>query len=127
MTRSTPTSAEKSARQQWEADQDWLASLSLTLPEHVTNRSRTLALAALDDIDSEPRDEDRTYYMARWFHAALSSQDKRVEELEKALRKIAEHRTASVRGESPSYAVGWAFHNVRLIARAALTDGAADE
>lgn len=54
----------------------------------------------------------------------LSAQDKRVEELEKALRKIAEHRTASARGESPSYAVGWAFHNVRLIARSALTAGA---
>jgi hypothetical protein len=42
------------------------------LPRYVSNRARSLALDALDDVDKEHR-EAKAYALARWFAAILAS------------------------------------------------------
>lgn len=53
---------------------------------------------------------------------AAEAAEARVRELEAALHKIAQH-PESVSTPKRSYAGGWAFHNIRGIARAALAQG----
>lgn len=60
-------------------DDQFMDRIEKSLPIYVSSRARLLASAALDDIDSEWRGEDRTYYMARWFDAAMQSSDGGVE------------------------------------------------
>jgi hypothetical protein len=42
-------------------------------PVYVSALARGLASDAFDDLEGEPRSEDRTYYLARWFDAALNA------------------------------------------------------
>lgn len=43
------------------------------LPRYVSNLARQLASAAMDDLEDEDRSEDRSYYLARWFDAAITA------------------------------------------------------
>jgi hypothetical protein len=59
-----------SAERAGEPDREAIAKLR---PVYVSALARGLASDAFDDLEGEPRSEDRTYYLARWFDAALNA------------------------------------------------------